>query len=399
MKNPSNSNTDGDLRSEFRSFALSEGVSESSISNYLNRLSTLETSVFPELSLDIIVLGGRRSVVKKSSAKKSLVVSSSPKNSSFTTVDDIDAAYDVLRVRYSNMSTRRNFLTAILAFLRYTPSLRDDPRAASARARWTEFHGHARAFQESRYKQHMPSERQLEKYVGLDQIDSKYQELKGGDVTNTTLQDSLDILLLSFVLSMPPKRADMGALRIYEDTDPRLSSENYLVLRRASSASSVNATAYIVLNKYKTSASYGRVETDLPHSATADLLDSLRHWPRDYVFVTRRGHNRPFASNNAYGRWVQSVFSRLFGRATGVTMLRHIFITEKVNPGSMNDDELEDIARQMLHSTDLQRKYNWDRAKICETLSQMCEQCTGGKVRTKSTKKRKFGSVVHLPIK
>eukprot|EP00798_Chlamydomonas_sp_ICE-L_P023614 gene23614-biopygen18142 len=377
MKNPSNSKTDGDLRSEFRSFALSEGVSESSISNYLNRLSTLETSVFPELSLDIIVLGGR-SVVKKSSAKKSLVVSSSPKKSSFTTVDDIDAAYDVLRVRYSNMSTRRNFLTAILAFLRYTPSLRDDPRAASARARWTEFHGHARAFQESRYKQHMPSERQLEKYVGLDQIDSKYQELKGGDVTNTTLQDSLDILLLSFVLSMPPKRADMGALRIYEDTDPRLSSENYLVLRRASSASSVNATAYIVLNKYKTSASYGRVETDLPHSATADLLDSLRHWPRDYVFVTRRGHNRPFASNNAYGRWVQSVFSRLFGRATGVTMLRHIFITEKVDPGSMNDDELEDIARQMLHSTDLQRKYNWDRAKICETLSQMCEQCTGG---------------------
>eukprot|EP00798_Chlamydomonas_sp_ICE-L_P029889 gene29889-biopygen11630 len=366
-----------DIACDFRSFALSEGVSESSISNYLNRLSTLETSVFPELSLDIIVLGGR-SVVKKSSAKKSLVVSSSPKNSSFTTVDDIDAAYDVLRVRYSNMSTRRNFLTAILAFLRYTPSLRDDPRAASARARWTEFHGHARAFQESRYKQHMPSERQLEKYVGLDQIDSKYQELKGGDVTNTTLQNSLDILLLSFVLSMPPKRADMGALRIYEDTDPRLSSENYLVLRRASSASSVNATSYIVLNKYKTSASYGRVETDLPHSATADLLDSLRHWPRDYVFVTRRGHNRPFASNNAYGRWVQSVFSRLFGRATGVTMLRHIFITEKVDPGSMNDDELEDIARQMLHSTDLQRKYNWDRAKICETLSQMCEQCTPG---------------------
>eukprot|EP00798_Chlamydomonas_sp_ICE-L_P014872 gene14872-biopygen23908 len=382
MKNPSNSKTDGDLRSEFRSFALSEGVSESSISNYLNRLSTLETSVFPELSLDIIVLGGRsvvkKSSAKKSSSKKSLVVSSSPKNSSFTTVVDIDAAYDVLRVRYSNMSTRRNFLTAILAFLRYTPSLRDDPRAASARARWTDFHGHARAFQESRYKQHMPSERQLEKYVGLDQIDSKYQELKGGDVTNTTLQASLDILLLSFVLSMPPKRADMGALRIYEDTDPRLSSENYLVLRRATSASSVNATAYIVLNKYKTSASYGRVETDLPHSATADLLDSLRHWPRDYVFVTRRGHNRPFASNNAYGRWVQSVFSRLFGRATGVTMLRHIFITEKVDPGSMNDDELEDIARQMLHSTDLQRKYNWDRAKICETLSQMCEQCTGG---------------------
>eukprot|EP00798_Chlamydomonas_sp_ICE-L_P007035 gene7035-biopygen16838 len=256
----------------------------------------------------------------------------------------MDAAYDVLRVRYSNMSTRRNFLTAILAFLRYTPSLRDDPRAASARARWTEFHGHARAFQESRYKQHMPSERQLEKYVGLDQIDSKYQELKGGDVTNTTLQDSLDILLLSFVLSMPPKRADMGALRIYEDTD-----------------------------HYETTTRTRTTTRKLP-----DLLDSLRHWPRDYVFVTRRGHNRPFASNNAYGRWVQSVFSCLFGRATGVTMLRHIFITEKVDPGSMNDDELEDKARQMLHSTDLQRKYNWDRAKICETLSQMFEQCTGG---------------------
>eukprot|EP00798_Chlamydomonas_sp_ICE-L_P012832 gene12832-biopygen744 len=112
---------------------------------------------------------------------------------------------------------------------------------------------------------------------------------------------------------MPPKRADMGALRIYKDTDPRLSSENYLVLCRASSASSVNATTYIVLNKYKTSASYGRVETDLPHSATADLLDSLRHWPRDYVFVTRRGHNRPFASKLRTDGGAE-VFSRLFGR-------------------------------------------------------------------------------------
>jgi hypothetical protein len=363
---------------EFRAAAEAAGLSEKSIANYMNRLGTLRASVFPGTPLRDVILG----LGKKAAAGPKKAAADSH-------ISAIDASYAVLRERYPKMATRRNFLTAILAAIRYAPSLRDAPTAESARARWSEFHSHARAFQEARYREHLPSERQLDRYVSFDDIEAKYHELKAQGAASASLATSQEFLLLSFVLSMPPKRADLGAVRIYTDADPRLKDENYLVLLRADERR-LAPSAYLVMNRYKTSAKYGRVETDVPSRATTDLVDSLRHWPREHLFVSvrksRAGNAKPFASNNSFGQWVQGVFKKLFGRETGVTMLRHIFVTERLDANATNEEEMDEIARHMLHSRALQRKYNWDRSKICESMCP-CAKAARTKKTTAATKK------------
>jgi hypothetical protein len=83
----------------------------------------------------------------------------------------------------------------------------------------------------------------------------------------------------------------------------------------------------------------------------------------------------PFATNDGFSKFVVGTFNKLFGRNTGVTMLRHIFITEKLSFDEMDDDVLENVAQQMLHSTRLQKKYNWSKKAICNTLKKMCHEC------------------------
>lgn len=376
---PPSASTDS-IDAEFRAAAEAAGLSAKSVANYINRLGTLRTSVFPDISLRDVILGlggaptGTGPDKKGGGAKKKRGAAppdKPPKKGGDSHIDAIDASFAVLRARYPTMSTRRNFLTAILAAIRYAPSLRDAPTAEAARARWSEFHSHARAFQEARYREHLPSERQMDRYVSFDDIEAKYHELKAQDAAATSLATSQELLLLSFVLSMPPKRADLGSVRIFTDADPRLKDDNYLVLMRADERR-LTPAAYLVMNRYKTSAKYGRVETDVPSRATTDLVDSLRHWPREHLFVSvrnsRAGNMKPFASNNSFGQWVQSVFKKLFGRETGVTMLRHIFVTERLDTNATNEEEMDEIARHMLHSRALQRKYNWDKDKICESM-------------------------------
>jgi hypothetical protein len=330
------------LFNDFANAALAAGTSKSSIDNYNNRLR----NAFGDSLAETVLSEGKK----------------------------LDKAYDELKKKYPNVSSRRNVITALLAFLRHIPpeALNSTSKdVQEARNRWGKFHEHMRAFQEARYKKHVPDVNQMQKYVGYDEIELKYQELKKSKTPHATLQQSQDILLLSIIISTPPKRADLGAMHIvYKGEDDPPESKNHIVIN----TTKITPQAYMVMMQYKTSGSYGRIETDLPTKTVRDLLDSLRKWPRDFLFIAPRT-GASFATNNAYGKWVQSVFTRLFGRATGVTMLRHIFITEKVDFDKMDDDQLEDLARQMLHSPSLQRKYNWNKEKICTLLTRMCPQC------------------------
>lgn len=346
------------LFADFANAARAAGTSNSSIDNYTNRLK----NAFGDSITDSALAEGKK----------------------------LDSVYAELKKKYPNISSRRNVITALLAFLRHIPpeSLNSTIKdVQEARNRWGKFHEHMRAFQEAKYKKHVPDVNQMQKYVGFDEIELKYQELKKAKNPHATLQQSQDILLLSIIISTPPKRADLGSMRIvYKDTEKQQSnaeteSKNHIVIN----TSKIPPQAYMVMIQYKTAESYGRIETDLPTKTVRDLLDSLRKWPREYLFLTPKA-SRPFSTNNAYGKWVQSVFTRLFGRATGVTMLRHIFITEKVNFDQMDDEQLEDLARQMLHSPSLQRRYNWNKEKICTLLTRMCPQCKIPQQPKKNTK-------------
>lgn len=281
---------------------------------------------------------------------------------------DPEQSYACMKERYANISTRKNAITVVLALFKHSEQLRNLLGAEKV-ARWKKYHDDMVSFQDASYKKNLPTDKQFSKYTTLNEMKAKYKELKAAPDPHSTLQNSQWLVFLSMCVSFPPKRADYGNMRIYMDRDPRKKDENYVVLRRDK-----NAISYMVFNLYKTAGIYETVTEDLPLQTYTDVMDSVRRWPRTHLFVNRFG--KPMKENNAFSKYVTRMFEALFGRSTGVTMLRHIYITEKVDFNNMSDEQLEDISRQMMHSTTLQRKYNWSKSLICQNL---CNNGNGNK--------------------
>lgn len=275
-----------------------------------------------------------------------------------------EESYATLRNSYPNISTRKNMLTVILALFKNSEKLQQ--LLAQQHKRWKTYHDHMDSFQEAKYKKHMPDAKQLAKYTPFEDIELKYNALKQAQDPHGTMQDSLQLVLLSVIVSTPPKRSDYGNMEIFHDNDPGKKDANYIVLRP-------QGESYMVFNKYK-SKEARRVDQELPPSVVKDIRDSLRRHPRSYLFVNR--FKNPYVTNDGYSKYVIRIFRRLFGKDTGVTMLRHIYITEKLSFDEMDDDKLEEVAQQMMHSTKLQRKYNWSKKSICNTLKKLCKECT-----------------------
>jgi len=266
-----------------------------------------------------------------------------------------DTYYPKLQTLYPSFSTRKNMLTLILVLYREDDQLKAENPAAAAK--WKQFHDDLVRIQEAKVRRSEPEAKQIEKYTSYEEINDKYRELKGKTPHNT-LKSSLQFLLLSMLVHLRPKRADLGAVKIYMEDDPRKTDENYIVLRS-------EGTSYLVMNLYKTSKYYQTVEEDLTDELTADLRKSLARHPRNYVFTKENGEPM---SNNTYSVFVKNIFEQLFGRATGVSLLRHIYITEKLDFDDMTLQEQEDEAKLMLHTSGLQRRYKWPKKVICPKL-------------------------------
>jgi len=263
--------------------------------------------------------------------------------------------YPKIQELYPSHTTRKNMLTLILVLYREDTTLKAENPAAAAK--WKQYHDDLVRIQEAKVRRSEPEEKQLEKYTSYEEITDKYRELKGKTPHNT-VKSSQQFLLLSMLVHLRPKRADLGAVKIYKEDDPRKTDENYIVLRS-------EGTSYLVMNLYKTSKYYQTVEEDLPEELTKDIRTSLGRHPREYIFTKENGEPM---SNNTYSVFVKNTFEQLFGRATGVSLLRHIYITEKLDFDDMTLQEQEDEAKLMLHTSGLQRRYKWPKKVICPKL-------------------------------
>ena len=281
------------------------------------------------------------------------------KNLAPARLDDIiknpDTHYPTLQKKYESITTRKNMLTMLLVLFREEKSLMEEH--ADAHAKWKKLHDDLVRLQEAKAKRSEPEDKQVEKYTSYEEIEAKYAELKKKTPHNTE-RSSMQFLLLGILVHLRPKRADLGAVRIVREKDPRRTDENYIVLK-------TKGSSYLVMNLYKTSKYYQTVEEDLPPALVSDIQDSLRRWPREHMF--RKEDGDPM-SNNTYTVFVKTTFEQLFGRATGVSLLRHIYITEKLNFDDMTLEEQEKEAKYMLHTSGLQRRYKWPKKVICPKL-------------------------------
>ncbi len=268
---------------------------------------------------------------------------------------DPDLYYPQIKSAYESLTTRKNILTLILALFRADEGLMKD--SAEAQKKWKKFHEDLSRLQEAKIKRSEPEAKQVEKYTSYEEITAKYEELKRRGYHDTE-RHSIQYLLLSILVHLRPKRADLGAVRIYKEKDPRRTDENYIVLR-------AKGASYLVMNVFKTSKYYQTVEEELTEGLKRDVQTSLARWPRDFLF--RKDDGEPM-SNNTYSVFVKKTFEEFFGRATGVSLLRHIYITEKLDFDDMTLEEQEAEAKLMLHTSGLQRKYKWPKKTICPKL-------------------------------
>lgn len=256
--------------------------------------------------------------------------------------------YPIISHQYSNLNTRRNMIVPFSSIFKHDIDLHNTHLSASQD--WAKYNENLLTFSEAKSKQNLISEKQKENYVSFAEIELKLLELLKEEDPHATLSKSMMVLLLAIITDITPKRSDLGNIKIYKK-DPFINTENYLVLKSKNEGSS-----YIVLNIYKTSKFYNRYEEDLSNKFINILKQSLRRYPRAYLFINTE--HKPYHENSAFGVFVQRTFFKLFGKSTGTSLLRHIYIVEKVD-FSKSEEELIQIANSMLHSFDIQRKYRF----------------------------------------
>lgn len=278
-------------------------------------------------------------------------------------------SYNIIKEHYPNVNTRKNMLTPILSIYRKTESLQKD--FDKEWKTWQRFHENMDRIQEVKAKKNKMNDKQKNNYVSTEDVHLKLLELGKTD-PHHTLHSSLQYLLLCLLNDIKPKRSDLGNVKIYRGKDPNKNNENYIVLKcnEDKTAQNMTDTSYLVLNVYsKTKSVYGRIEEDLSFDTARAIVMSLRRHPRDYLFVDK--FKKPYTKNDSYGKFVVNTFNALFGKKTGTSLWRHIYIKEKVD-ASAAEEELDEIARLMLHSSRLQQRYRFAKENTAKDKKKRC---------------------------
>lgn len=268
-----------------------------------------------------------------------------------------EECYPIIKEKYPNINTRKNMMTPILTLFR----LNSDVFSEIDKNKWKQYHDDMNTILGVRARQNKIPEKAEENYVSTEEVELKVKELQRSGDPHETLNKSQQYLLLNLLIDLKPKRSDFGALKIYKNIDPLQKEENYLVIRDNN-----NESSFIVLQVYKTSKYYGRSEEDLSLQSINVIKQSLRRYPREYLFIDR--FHRPFQSNNSYGRFVERTFIENFGRKLGTSLWRNVYRTEKITD-DMKDEEKREISRLMLHSRKQSDQYRWVKKdngkKVC----------------------------------
>ena len=146
-----------------------------------------------------------------------------------------------------------------------------------------------------------------------------------------------------------PTRLDYAPMEIitskeYEKLNDAKKKSNYLVIKSRNDKS-------FHFGEYKTAGKYGEKVIKVGKKLNAVINIWLKYNPTKSFLLNSK--EEPMTANG-FGKFIKSTFMPT-GKEITINMIRHIFISEKF-PNV--DDEREEIANQMGHSTDQQSKYS-----------------------------------------
>jgi hypothetical protein len=248
----------------------------------------------------------------------------------------------IIEEKYNHKElTIKNIATLILAIFKYADL---KCKYEKSYKKWKEFHEEYYQKETERYNKNKPSETQKEKYISYEEMQKVYKKIKN---PHETLTSSLRYCLLSMYMNIRPKRSDFGNIAIYEK-DPAKQDINYLVLPK-------KGDSYFVFNHINKVTIKESIVEPIVKELQKVFLESLKIYPREYLFIGK--DNLPFKTSNAYTKFVIRTFKHYFGKSVGTSMLRHIFVNEKIDLNKLTIEEKQAFAAAMGHDRQMQDKY------------------------------------------
>ena len=258
-------------------------------------------------------------------------------------VQDCEATFKGLERICEKPTTLKNRITGIMGTFKRCEHLQQDDGDGLARKFWGDIHLGMLESQKQRARFNLATPKQLENTVELDAILAAARTLD-----HWCLKQSQDKVLLTIAALVPAKRADWGCLRFVnsvEDVDP---DENALVV--------TSERIVLVLNKYKTASAYGRHVEEIESAEVAGVIrTSLATHPRTCLFVSPA--HMIGMTNDAFATYFSDCFDRHMRKHVTVGLLRHMWVTQKIDPRRMTTHEMDELSHKMLHSTEMQRLY------------------------------------------
>lgn len=243
-----------------------------------------------------------------------------------------DAAYAKLRKYYKSDNTLKATLTAVLA------GIREKSKTHASLPRWRTRHADV-SKAAAKAKTGVLTKEIERKYVCWCEIEAA---AKKAVKRHSTMEESMDAVLFALVTMIPPKRSDYGDVSVVASDH---GGKNRVVLPKSGAPT-------LVLTEFKTSKSHGEHREVLPAGLAAVVRKSLAVWPRKKLFVDASGDAM---TPGSFGAYVKAAMTRHVGKPVGVTMLRHIYISDVVV--HMSDGSRTDAAKKMLHSVKEQKEY------------------------------------------
>lgn len=237
----------------------------------------------------------------------------------------------------SNASTIVNYIVPICKLFNLYPRIQK--LYGEEYLVWQKYLKHYRKSEQETTKRSLFSEKQQQNLVEWKEVADKYCELGADPKSETHYEVHQFWLLLSLLLNMNAKRADLGAIQIFK-RDPGKKEINYLFLEPKMT---------LVLNLYKTAKVRGAIQEPLNEKLSGDIKRSLELFPRQHLIVSLRD-KEPYKTNNAYSHYVRREFDKHFGRAMGVGLWRIVYITATVDFNETPYDVLEKNAHYKGHS-------------------------------------------------
>ena len=237
-----------------------------------------------------------------------------------------------------NPATRKNVMTALMVLLKAF-----DTKKGTLNKYQKYFEVLVTDY-ENNYDKQTKSEKENKNWITQEQLNKKIKDLDNkitqfdmSKLTNNQEDIIQQHLLLILYTEIPPMRNDYAQMKVYHNKEVK--GENYIHLKKK----------LIILNKYKTSKTYGEKKIDIPNN----VIKIIRRWvnitENEYLLINIRDRNP--MTNNGLTKYLNKIFKP---KKVSTTLLRKLYLSEKY-PVVHNRKDMKKDAYIMGHSLETQQ--------------------------------------------